>query len=186
MKTSVWKLFYDFEKEEEWLNTMAAKGWNLTGVNHTNYTFEDNDAPNYTYRIALLEHTRSHPDTISYIRFMEEAGAEHVASYWRWAYFRKNTSDGSGFQIYTDTTSQLQHYKRLIRLFMWVLVANTVAVLLQLPSIILIATGNGLAISYINVVMLFVLFYIYVLICRPLSRFTKVVKELKYQQEIFE
>ncbi|WP_169797606.1 DUF2812 domain-containing protein [Neobacillus fumarioli] len=43
----------------------------------------------YIYRLELLKHPLKHPDSKDYISFMEEMGAELVATYHRWVYFRK-------------------------------------------------------------------------------------------------
>ena len=111
MRKVIKKVFmaWEFEKEEKWLNEMAAKGLALVDYSLFRYSFEECEPGEYTFKIQLLEHRPSHPESEQYIRFMEETGAEQVASYLNWVYFRKKTSEGA-FEIFSDIESQLKHY----------------------------------------------------------------------------
>ena len=107
-----WWWVWDFEKEEKWLNQMAAEGWALCGVGFCRYEFEKCEPGEYTVRLEFLEHLPGSAEGADYIRFLEETGAEHVGSYMRWAYFRKKAVDGV-FDIYSDTTSRVAHLRRM-------------------------------------------------------------------------
>jgi hypothetical protein len=117
MKTKCWKAFWDYEKEEKWLNNMAAKGLAMTAYTFCRYTFENCIPGEYIYRIELLEHSVNHPESIRYINFLAENGVEHVDTYFRWVYFRKKASDG-GFKIYSDLYSQIKHYQRISKIWL--------------------------------------------------------------------
>jgi len=112
MKHIVHKAYWDYEKEERWLNEMSARGLAMTDYSWCRYAFAD--APNnaYTYRIELLENVPTHPESMAYLRFLEENGVECVASYMRWVYLRKPTAEGP-FDIYTDIDSKIKHYQRI-------------------------------------------------------------------------
>ncbi|MEA4938260.1 MAG: DUF2812 domain-containing protein [Christensenella sp.] len=112
MKHIVYKAYWNFEKEERWLNDMAAKGLALTDYTWCRYAFEETPRGQYLYRIELLENLPSHPESQAYLRFLEENGVEVVTSYMRWVYLRRDAADGP-FDIYTDLNSQIQHYKRV-------------------------------------------------------------------------
>jgi hypothetical protein len=112
VKFSVWKLYTDYEKEEQWLNDMSAKGFHMVYYTPLRYVFEEGTPGKYTYRIELLDQLPSHPESRAYIRFMEEAGAEHVASILRWVYFRKPAADGT-FEIYSDIDSRIRHHQKI-------------------------------------------------------------------------
>lgn len=101
----VHKAFWDFEKEEQWLNTMSARGLALSDYSWCRYVFADTPENRYIYRIELLENLPTHPESMAYLRFLEENGVECVASYMRWVYLRKNASEGP-FDIYTDIDSR--------------------------------------------------------------------------------
>lgn len=115
MKQHIWKLFIDFEKEEAWLNKMAAKGLNCVNYTFARYTFEKGRPGEYVYRLQLLENVPSHLESQMYLEFLEDTGVEHVASYFRWVFLRKKTTDGS-FELFSDKGSLMAHYKRVISL----------------------------------------------------------------------
>lgn len=122
MRHMKFKMFFawEHEKEEKWLNEMSKKGLQLTHVGFGKYVFEENTQVQYFYQIELLENLPSNYESSSYIRFLEETGAEHVTSFLRWVYFRKNVTYGE-FVIYSDVDSKIKHYKRI--LFMLLAVA---------------------------------------------------------------
>ena len=117
MKQIIHKAYWNYEKEEQWLNAMSAKGLALMDYWWIRYVFEDCAPGEYIYRIELLEHWATHPESRRYIEFVESTGAECVATYMRWAYFRKKAADGP-FELYSDIPSKLRHY-RMVRAF-WV------------------------------------------------------------------
>lgn len=116
MKYIIHKLFYNFEKEEKWLNDMSSKGIALSDYSCFRYVFEESANSEYIYRIELLKNLPTHPESIAYIKFLEENGVELVSYYLRWIYLRKKSCDGD-FDIYSDIESRLSHYKRI--LFFW-------------------------------------------------------------------
>lgn len=131
MKHKVWKFFgfWQHEKEEVWLNEMSAKGLQLAYVSWCTYFFEDGGYNEYTYRLELLNGWLNNAENIAYIRFLEETGIEHVATFGRWGYFRKKTSEGA-FEMYSDNTSKIKHYQRIIQMIILMGLANT----LQIPN----------------------------------------------------
>ena len=114
MKYIVRKAYWDFEKEEQWLNEMSAKGMAFTDYSWCRYVFTDTPDNQYIYRIELLENLPTHAESIAYLRFLEENGVECVATYMRWVYLRKPASEGP-FDIYTDIDSKIKHYQRVNR-----------------------------------------------------------------------
>lgn len=121
MKHIVRKAYWDYEKEEKWLNKMSAMGYALTDYSWCRYVFTEAPKNEYTYRIELLKNKPTHPESVAYIRFLEENGVECVATYFNWIYLRKKTSDGP-FDIYTDLDSKVNHYKRVYSIWntlMW-------------------------------------------------------------------
>lgn len=112
MKYIVHKAFWDFEKEEAWLNEMSARGMAFTDYSWCRYVFQDSQEQQYIYRIELLENLPTHPESVAYLRFLEENGVEFVSSYLRWVYLRKPASEGA-FDLYTDFDSKIKHYQRI-------------------------------------------------------------------------
>lgn len=123
MKHIVRKAFLDYEKEEKWLNEMAARGLAMTDYSWCRYVFEDTPPGEYTYRLELLENVAVHPQSQKYIEFLEETGVEQVAAYMRWVYFRKKTKDGT-FNLYSDIDSKLGHYQRVYQLWLVLTIAE--------------------------------------------------------------
>ena len=119
MRFTMHKLYWawNFEEEEKWLNEMSAKGLNLVGVGFGKFVFEEGTPGEYHFHIEWLKHFPSHPETVSYIHFLEETGVEHVGSFKMWAYFRKKTSDGV-FDLFSDIDSRIIHYKRIRNLLL--------------------------------------------------------------------
>lgn len=140
MKKTIHKWFWiwDFEKEEKWLNQMSAKGLQLTDVGFCRYTFEEGIPSKYNYRLELLKHgSLRDGENEEYIHFLEETGVEHVGNMMRWAYFRKDASDGT-FELFSDLDSKINYLKRVL-CFM----------LIFLPML-LVNTINNLSLFYIN------------------------------------
>lgn len=115
MKYVIRKPYWNYEKEEKWLNEMSAKGYAMTDYSWCRYVFDQGPKGEYIYRIELLEHFVHHPESQEYIKFIEETGVQFVASYMRWVYFRKKAADGP-FDLYTDLDSKIRHAKK-VRLF---------------------------------------------------------------------
>ncbi len=128
MKTVKWRVYWDYEKEEQWLNEMAANGLALTDYMLFRYAFSDCEKGEYIYRIELLDKRPSNKKSMEYIRFMEETGAEYVSSHVRWIYFRKKAAFGP-FDIYSDIESKMRHYSRVA---FWFGAAATVEFILAL------------------------------------------------------
>lgn len=114
MRHTVYKLLWawEYDKEEKWLNEMAAKGMALVSVGLCKYIFEDSEPGKYTYKIELLDKMPYRSDSEAYIRFLEETGAEHVGSIFRWIYIRKKTSEGA-LNLYSDIESRIRYVRRL-------------------------------------------------------------------------
>jgi hypothetical protein len=61
----------DFEKEEMWLNEMAAKGLALVAVGFGAYTFEESLPGEIHIRLELLDNLPSHAKALNIIKFLE-------------------------------------------------------------------------------------------------------------------
>ena len=114
MRKTIYKWFWawEFDKEEKWLNEMAAKGLTLVSMHFIKYMFEETDPGEYQIRIELFDKKPTHPESEQYIRFVEETGAEQVASWIDWVYFRKKTADGP-FELFSDNASRIRMLNRV-------------------------------------------------------------------------
>lgn len=168
---------WEYEKEEKWLNEMAAKGLALVDYTFCRYSFEECEPGEYSFKIQLLEHRPSHPESEQYIRFMEETGAEQVASYMNWVYFRRKTAEGA-FEIFSDIESKLKHHILVKKLLVPFGVLN-----------LCVRTGNIINtwfhareivwVPFINIACAVLIFY-------GVSVINKKIKALKKEQTIHE
>ena len=115
MRRIVHKLIFvwDFDKEERWLNEMAAKGLCLVGVGFCRYEFEECEPGEYNICMQLLEKSVKDPESQKYIEFLEATGAEHIGTFTRWVYFRKKAELGS-FELFSDNASRVKYLKRIV------------------------------------------------------------------------
>ena len=125
MRTIIHKCFWiwDFDKEEQWLNEMAAKGLCLVGTGFCRYEFEDCIPGEYNVCLQLLDKMPKHPESQKYIEFMEQTGAEHIGSFTRWVYFRKKASDGA-FELFSDNTSRVKYLTSIYSFIAWIVGLN--------------------------------------------------------------
>ena len=125
MRTTQYRGFWawDFEKEEKWLNQMAAQGWALVSVGYCRYEFESCEPGSCAVRLELLDSMPGSAEGRQYLSFVEETGAQYVGHVMRWAYFRKNVADGA-FDLYSDLDSRITHLGRMQALLLPLLILN--------------------------------------------------------------
>lgn len=110
-----WFWAWDFDREEKWLAECAARGLCLVSVGFCRYEFEEGVPGAYNVRLEMLEHPPAHPESMQYIRFLEETGAEHVGSVMRWIYLRRPAGMGP-FDLFSDNASRVRHLGRILSL----------------------------------------------------------------------
>lgn len=184
MKHIVRKAYWDYEKEENWLNEMSAKGLALTDYSWCRYVFTETPENEYTYRIELLNNLPSHPESRAYIRFLEENGVEFVASYMRWIYLRKKTSVGP-FEIYSDKDLKIKHYRRVLLFWNTLMAVEFLAALSNLIRVLIQYLDNG-TFLIIEFIFGFLLTLIGISFFRLGSRLRKKVKILNEEKKIRE
>ena len=115
MKHTTFKFFYNYEKEERWINSMSAKGMALVDYFWTRYVFEEEEPGKYIYKIEFLDKMGSkNIENIAYVTFLEDLGVECVGIYMHWATLRKEAKDGP-FEIYTDLNSRIKNCRKMSR-----------------------------------------------------------------------
>jgi len=142
MKYIIRKAYWDYEKEEQWLNEMSARGMAFTDYSWCRYVFTEAPNSQFIYRIELLENLPTHPESIAYLRFLEENGVEVVSTYMRWVYLRKPASEGP-FDLYTDIDSKIKHYQRINCFWTAYLIIEFCAAAANLPVGIVNLIENG-------------------------------------------
>lgn len=172
-----WFWAWDFQKEEQWLQQMAAKGLALVSVGFARYEFEDTQGGEYDVCLQLLEQNIKHPESVKYIEFLEQTGAEHVGTYGRWIFVRKKRAEG-GLQLFSDYQSRVKQLSRIIGMIVPVSVAN---ILIGISNISLLFTlsGDANAVGLINLLL-------GLLGCFGWYKLSKMKKALQEQAQIFE
>lgn len=119
------KIFFDYEKEERWINAMCAQGWHLKKISLFVFTFERNEPGLYVYRNILMYHLGDK----DYSEFLTKLGIEFVCVYGNIVYLRKRADAGmfefdSGNQMRLQNINQV-YWPLVIFFFMNLLVGFT-------------------------------------------------------------
>lgn len=106
------RLYYDIDAEEEYLNKMSKKGYYLENYKVGFYKFKKIKDTDYTYRVDLVPN-KPQQEIQEYIDLVKESGAKLIQNNGVWMYFRKK----GDFKLYTDVDSQIDFYNRIKKTF---------------------------------------------------------------------
>lgn len=123
------KLYYDKDKETVWLNKMASEGWALKNYFAGFYKFEPCEKDEYIYQIDLGDTLYSVSD--EYRELMGELDVEIVVLWGYWIILRKRAADGP-FELYTDVDSEIEHYRKIRRMFKGAAIIELLALFMEL------------------------------------------------------
>lgn len=107
------KLYYDKDKEEAFLNEMSGKGYAMKHFFLGLYTFEKCQPGEYTYRVDLISDKTVEQRNELY-DLIRDSGGELVQTWGIWAIFRKK----GNFELYTDPESQIKQFERIRTIFL--------------------------------------------------------------------
>ncbi len=127
----VFKLFFVWQDEREaaWLTQMAAEGWHLRSLTIGCYTFEGGEPAAVAYRLDYRRLTGAERD--EYLGLFRDAGWERVATLANWHYFRKAAPEGPLPDIFSDTASRVDKYRRVLGILVVILALNVVILTTQ-------------------------------------------------------
>lgn len=140
------RLYFDKDKEIAWLNEMAAQGWAMTGFFAGVYTFEKCEPGQYVYQVDFGDHFGHVSE--NYRELMKDMNIEILQCWGYWILLRKEAAAGA-FELYTDVDSQIEHYKKILRMFK----AVTILEMLCLFMVTACASMENDAISWIPVII---------------------------------
>lgn len=105
---SVIKMFWDwqYEKEEEWLNSMADQGWVLESSSTVFYKFRKCEPGEYTVRMGI---SRIKEECV---KLASDHNAEFISSNMEHCFFRKKRADGE-FTLFTTDDEKIIELKKL-------------------------------------------------------------------------
>lgn len=108
------KIFWDFDAEECYLNEMASKGHILKNYSDFGvYHFIDGEPQNLNYKIdyRILKSTHEFQN---YITLFEDAGWKHICgTKWNGSQYFLPINDQAGTEIFSDRISAAMRYKTL-------------------------------------------------------------------------
>lgn len=152
-----WKFTFDKDEEQDWLNDWTQQGWAMAGFFGGLVTFVPCQPGEYIYQIDLLPGKGLWPDNYEdYVIFMNEMNVRVLQRWGRWVYLRKRAEEGP-FEVYTDTASKIELYRRIRGMFRWALVVECLCsfsvwnLLFQFPESL---ATRGLAGIYIVMIVL--------------------------------
>ena len=177
MIRTIHKMFWvwNFDKEEAWLNEMAAKGLALRSVGFFRYEFEDSEPGEYKVCLQYLGR-KSRAESDKYIEFVENTGAEHIGTFVNWAYFRKKGD--SDFSLFSDNASRVRYLTSILRFVIFITALNAYFALYNL--FLLYVWGSGVnAVGFISLAVALLGAFGIVRLCAKR-------KKLKKEQSIFE
>jgi hypothetical protein len=123
---TVYKIFFAWEdeREERWLEDMARQGWHLLRGNIAFFTFVKGEPAEVCYRLDYRGASGADPE---YFALFRDAGWEQVETKcFGWYCFRSPAAKHAP-DIYTDVSSRVQKYQRLVWVLAVVLGANLFA-----------------------------------------------------------
>ncbi len=122
------RLHLDKDKETEYINEMAGKGYAMTGFCAGFYSFDRCQPGEYIYQVDINEgFFRISND---YREFMQEMGVEIVCLWGPWVILRKKAAEGP-FELYTDVESSIEHYEKIKKLFKIVIALEIICVTME-------------------------------------------------------
>lgn len=171
------KLYYDKDEEEIWLNEMCLKGWAFKKFFLGFYTFEKCKPGEYNYQIDILDNWNG--EKKDYADFMEATEVKIVGQWWRWVYLEKKASEGP-FEMYTDLESKIIQYTKIKNFFkilffmeLFIFFFELINLFIASPSFIYVPLVCTILIGFICLAMI-----------RIVLKCNKKIKELKKQKDM--
>ena len=113
MSRKIFKLFFDYNKEESWLNELGAQGFKLLDYKNSCYYFEKEEQ-GYQYKIDLptnpWKSRFNQQERQEFLDFLQDLGLDLVAQSQGKAYLRRLAKEDD-FKIYIDLPSRMQQLK---------------------------------------------------------------------------
>lgn len=106
-----------WNKEEEWLNRMAQKGWLMTDITFLVYRFRRIE-PGGNWIYQLDYNSLSGEELEEYKQLFRDTGWEYVANFASWHYFRANADEVAVRTIHSNNESRIKMLWRVMTLVM--------------------------------------------------------------------
>lgn len=167
------KLTVNKDKETDYLNEMAEKGYSMTGFFAGFYSFEECRPGEYLYQVDISEGMfRVSND---YREFMQEMGVEIVCLWGMWVVLRKKAADGP-FVLYTDVESSIEHYEKIRKMFKVVVCIEIICLIMEL---ICVAGGTDWESVMLRLASSSILGALVVVLMREVARVNGILAQLR-------
>ncbi|QBK25073.1 DUF2812 domain-containing protein [Ureibacillus thermophilus] len=173
MRKVKYRIFLDYDKEEKWVNDMAKEGWHLEKFSVGRFVFVKGEPGAFIYRNEYLGNL-SEEEKVEYFALLQDSGATIVHESFNWIYVKKPVNEGP-FELYTDASSKIDYYNRLLNSLLIVLIVNIAGATINFSIMGLSNKGVfnlGAGILHLLVAAL---------ICIPMVKIDKNKKKLKEQ-----
>jgi hypothetical protein len=113
------KVFFAWqdEKEEKWLEEMAASGWFLDKVAPYLYTFINGTPKRVVYRLDFKYTLAS--DYEDYLNLFKDTGWQLVGGFANWHYFSFTPETESVPEVFNSNRSKAEKYRRILYLLLF-------------------------------------------------------------------
>lgn len=106
---------WNYDKQERKLDELSKRGIQLEKPSILTAVYRTDSSQRYAYRLDYRPDIKwRHAKREEYLAFYRDAGWEHLGHCAQWQYFRRPWTDSHPMNIYTDTQSLKQHYRRIL------------------------------------------------------------------------
>ena len=115
MKKFKWFTIVEWEKEQNWLSEMHARGWRFEGVKFPGiYSFSRCEPEDVVYQLDYNQDSAANKG--EYIRMFADCGWDYIQDYVGYSYFSKPAGAMNGEEeIFSDDRSRLAMLKRVYK-----------------------------------------------------------------------
>ncbi len=118
------RIFYDKDAENEWLDKLGDQGWQLKSFKAGMYEFEQGEPGQYYYLVELID--RVNLDLDAYREALKPVQIDVIAHFGNYVYLRKPKKNGP-FKITTPVADQIAQYNRIGLVFIAMMFVEFVA-----------------------------------------------------------
>ncbi len=145
-----YRLFYDKDKEIEWLNEMSMEGYAMTSFFAGFYNFVPCEKGEWQYQVDIGNGFFG--INKDYADFMREMDIEIVETWGPWVTLRRKTQEGE-FELYSDVDSRISQYKKILLLFKIVVIVEMLGLIYEIYAGI---KGVNFAWAFVLIITAFV------------------------------
>lgn len=179
MKKVRYRYYLDYEKEEKWINEMAEQGWHLKKWFLGRFTFAKGDPGSFIYRNEFIIE-KSKKEKKEYFELLEDSGLTIIHESGGWIYMKKAAAEGP-FELYTDTHSKIDYYKRMLNIFLVLFFVNVFAGIVNTGIL-----GDQSLPKLMNSVIGFLNIAVAIILTFPIIKIIQRKRALKRSKDLFE